>query len=44
MTADTPLPPDAETCPVCGSPELRDIRCKIICLNCRSIVKSCADL
>jgi hypothetical protein len=36
--------PPAETCDVCGSTDLREIRCKVICGSCRTIVKSCADL
>jgi hypothetical protein len=39
-----PVAPSAQTCDVCGSAELREIKCKVICANCRSIVKSCADL
>jgi hypothetical protein len=31
-------------CDVCGSSELAEIRCKVICRNCRTILKSCADL
>lgn len=29
---------------VCGSPDLAEIRCKVICRNCRTILQSCADL
>jgi len=34
------------TCDHCGSPEsaLKWVKCKLICQNCRQIVKSCADL
>jgi hypothetical protein len=31
-------------CDVCGLSELVEIRCKVICRNCRSILRSCADL
>jgi hypothetical protein len=33
-----------EVCDVCGSPNLKDIKCKVICQNCGTILKSCADL
>lgn len=35
---------DADTCDVCGSDRLEWRLCKLICGNCRAIVKSCADL
>ncbi|HNV73130.1 MAG TPA: hypothetical protein PLX31_00140 [Gemmatimonadaceae bacterium] len=42
---DEPRPiPGAECCPVCGSEKLQELRCKVICLNCRTILQSCADL
>jgi hypothetical protein len=31
-------------CDVCGSADLAEIRCKVICRNCRTILQSCADL
>ena len=31
-------------CDVCGSGDLDEIRCKVICRNCRTILQSCADL
>ncbi|MFL5578333.1 MAG: hypothetical protein ACJ79S_20455 [Gemmatimonadaceae bacterium] len=35
----------AETiCDVCGSTDVREIRCKVICGNCGTILRSCADL
>ena len=34
----------AEQCDLCGSPDLWWRNCKLVCRNCRSIVKSCADL
>jgi len=33
-----------DTCDVCGSDRLEWRLCKLICGNCRAIVKSCADL
>jgi len=33
-----------DQCEVCGSDQLSWRSCKLICGNCRSIVKSCADL
>jgi hypothetical protein len=45
--ADAPPPkaePAAETCDYCGSTALEWIKCKLVCRNCRQIVKSCADL
>jgi DNA polymerase II large subunit len=42
MAEPSPLLPDC--CPVCGSTQLQEIRCKVICLNCRTILQSCADL
>ena len=31
-------------CDVCGSADLAELRCKVICRNCRTILQSCADL
>jgi hypothetical protein len=39
-----PAPAPRDTCDVCGSAELYEIKCKVVCRNCRSIVRSCADL
>ena len=33
-----------EVCDVCGSTDIVEIRCKVICRNCGTILKSCADL
>jgi hypothetical protein len=33
-----------ESCDVCGATTLAWRKCKLVCLSCRSIVKSCADL
>jgi hypothetical protein len=29
---------------MCGSPKLVERKCKVICANCGTILKSCADL
>ena len=34
----------AEVCDVCGSTELKEIKCKLVCLNCGTILRSCSDL
>jgi hypothetical protein len=34
----------AEVCDVCGSSDIKEIKCKVICQNCGTILKSCADL
>ena len=31
-------------CDVCGSAAVQEIRCKMICRNCGTILQSCADL
>lgn len=41
MAADTDEP--ITTCVVCGSTDIREIRCKIVCGNCGTILKTCAD-
>ena len=33
-----------ESCDVCGATSLEWRKCKLVCVSCRSIVKSCADL
>lgn len=33
-----------ESCDVCGSARTEWRKCKLVCLDCRQIVKSCADL
>jgi hypothetical protein len=33
-----------EVCDYCASPRLEWRKCKLICLDCRQINKSCADL
>jgi hypothetical protein len=34
----------AEVCDVCGSSDIKEIKCKVICQNCGTILESCADL
>jgi hypothetical protein len=36
--------PKLGDCPVCGVAALVELRCKVICANCRTIVQICADL
>ena len=36
--------PAGEHCDVCGSDRVIWRKCKLICLNCGTILKSCADL
>ena len=33
-----------ETCDICGSTNIKEIKCKLICQNCGAILRSCADL
>jgi hypothetical protein len=33
-----------EVCEVCGSTNIKEIKCKLVCLNCGTILRSCADL
>jgi len=35
---------NAEVCDICGSTNVKEIKCKLICQNCGTILKSCADL
>ena len=49
MTASGASEPGAkvvqrEQCDHCGSEDVDWVKCKLICRNCRRIVKSCADL
>ena len=47
ITRRTPAPvpmTERETCPVCGSARLLELRCKVVCQGCRTILQSCADL
>ena len=36
--------PPLTECDVCGSTALDEIRCKVICRNCRTILRTCSDL
>jgi len=31
-------------CDICGTSSLQEIKCKVVCRNCGTIVQSCADL
>ena len=42
-SAKTPEAPE-ETCDLCGSAAVQWRNCKLICLSCRAIVRSCGDL
>ena len=33
-----------DVCDVCGSSDLLAIKCKVVCRNCGTILKSCSDL
>jgi hypothetical protein len=39
-----PREPEPEACDVCGSADLFWRNCKLLCRQCKSIVKSCSDL
>jgi hypothetical protein len=34
----------ADVCEVCGSTNVKEIKCKVVCLNCGTILKTCSDL
>jgi rubredoxin len=34
---------NVEVCDVCGSTNVEEIKCKLICRNCGTILRSCAD-
>ena len=36
--------PAIEACEVCGSTDIRQFKCKVICQNCGTILKTCSDL
>jgi hypothetical protein len=36
--------PANEACDVCGSTDIRAFKCKLICQNCGTILKTCSDL
>jgi hypothetical protein len=33
-----------DVCEVCGSTNVKEIKCKVICQNCGTILKTCSDL
>ena len=35
---------EIEVCDVCGSSDIRQFKCKWICQNCGTILKTCSDL
>ena len=35
---------DAEICDVCGSSNIVAFKCKLICQNCGTILRTCSDL
>lgn len=35
--------PVSEVCVVCGSLDVRAIKCKLICHNCGTILRTCSD-
>ncbi len=41
---EKPEPSEPELCDICGSDQLSWRKCKLMCLNCGTILKSCADL
>jgi hypothetical protein len=43
VPVEAPATP-AETCDLCGSESVEWRNCKLICLSCRAIVRSCSDL
>lgn len=35
---------EREACEVCGSTDIVEIKCKVMCRNCGTILRSCSDL
>jgi transcription initiation factor TFIIIB Brf1 subunit/transcription initiation factor TFIIB len=33
-----------DVCEVCGSTNIKEIKCKVVCQNCGTILKTCSDL
>ena len=33
-----------EVCDVCGSSNVKEIKCKLVCQNCGTILRTCSDL
>lgn len=44
LRAGTAATASADVCDYCGSPHLEWRKCKLVCVSCRQINKSCADL
>lgn len=42
--AELPAEDSSDSCDICGSERVVWQKCKLICLNCGTILKSCADL
>jgi len=40
----TTVQADREVCDVCGSTDIVEIKCKVMCRNCGTILRSCSDL
>jgi hypothetical protein len=40
----TSLANSGEACDICGAESTEWLKCKLVCRNCRAIVRSCADL
>jgi len=43
-TASPAVTSPGERCEVCGVAAVVERKCKVICLNCHTILKTCADL
>lgn len=35
---------EPEVCDVCGSTNIVEVKCKVVCQNCGTILRSCSDL
>ena len=44
LSSDVPIAAVGETCDYCGAATLVWRKCKLVCLTCAQINKSCADL
>jgi hypothetical protein len=40
----TSVRPKHDACDVCGSTDIVEIKCKVMCRNCGTILRSCSDL
>lgn len=36
--------PPLPSCDICGSSDVMEIKCKVVCRNCGTILMSCSDL